>query len=156
MKVLMVIDGSTYSQMTISMLKALKLPHKTQVMVMTVVPEHSFLGGLSLDLFRASERSARRKKQREQAANLVETTIRELSPAKLKLEGLVRWGNPAESILKVAKENGTSLILLGAKGLTDSPEFFLGSVTQKVMRHATASVLLVKKEAASLKGSAGY
>jgi hypothetical protein len=66
--------------MTMSMLKALKLPHKTQIVVMTVVPDHSFLGGLSLDLFRASERSARQEKQREQAANLVETAIRELSP----------------------------------------------------------------------------
>jgi hypothetical protein len=33
MKVLMAIDGSPYSQMTISMLKALKLPHETQVML---------------------------------------------------------------------------------------------------------------------------
>ena len=152
MKVLLVIDGSPYSQMTISMLKALKLPHKTQVMVMTVVPDHNFLGGLSLDLFRgkASERSAQQERQREQAASLVETAIHELSTAKLKLEGLVRWGDPAESILKVAKENGASLILMGAKGLTDSPEFFLGSVAQKVMRHASASVLLVKKEITSI------
>jgi len=33
MKVLMAIDGSPYSQMTISMLKALKLPRETQVML---------------------------------------------------------------------------------------------------------------------------
>ncbi len=77
--------------MTMSLLKALKFPHKTQVMVMTVCLTRVFLGGLSLDLFRASERSARQEKQREQAANIVETAIRELSPAKLKLEGLVRW-----------------------------------------------------------------
>jgi nucleotide-binding universal stress UspA family protein len=152
MKVLLVIDGSSYSQMTISMLKALKLPRETQVMVMTVVPDHNFLGGLNLDLFRgkASERSARQERQREQAASLVETAIREISAAELKLEGLMRWGNPAESILKVAKENGASLILMGAKGLTDSPQFFLGGVAQKVMRHAGASVLLVKKETAAI------
>jgi len=152
MKVLLVIDGSAYSQMTISMLKALKLPSETQVMVMTVVPDHSFLGGLSLDLFRgkALERSARQERQREQAAGLVETAIRELSTAELKLEGLVRWGNPAESVLKVAKEDGASLILMGAKGLTNSPQFFLGSVAQKVVRHAGASVLLVKQETASI------
>jgi len=77
MKVLLVIDGSSYSQMTISMLKALKLPSETQVMVMTVVPDHSFLGGLSLDLFRgkALERSARQERQQEQAARWLKKTV---------------------------------------------------------------------------------
>lgn len=152
MKVLLVIDGSPYSQMTVSMLKALKLPHETHVTVMTVVPDHSFLGGLSFDRFKGSspEKSARQERQQEQAANLVETTIRELSTAKLETEVLVRWGNPAEVILKVAKESGASLIVMGAKGLTDSQQFFLGSIAQKVMRHALTSVLLVKKETASI------
>ncbi len=152
MKVLMVIDGSPYSQMAISMLKALKLPRGTQATVMTVVPDHSFLGGLSLDLFRgkASARSARQERQREQAANLVEMAIQELGTTRLRLESLVRWGNPAESILRAAKENDASLILMGAKGLTDSPQFFLGGVAQKVMRHTDASVLLVKKETSSV------
>ena len=152
MKVLLVIDGSHYSQMTVSMLKALKLPHETHVTVMTVVPGHSFLGGLSFNRFKGSspERSARQERQQEQAAHLVETTIRELSTAKLETEALVRWGNPAEVILKVAKESGTSLIVMGAKGLTDSQQFFLGSIAQKVMRHALTSVLLVKKETASI------
>ena len=152
MKVLLVIDGSPYSQMTVSMLKALKLPHETHVTVMTVVPGHSFLGGLSFNRFKGSspERSARQERQQEQAAHLVETTIRELSTAKLETEALVRWGNPAEVILKVAKESGTSLIVMGAKGLTDSQQFFLGSVAQKVMRYALTSILLVKKETASI------
>jgi len=152
MKILLVIDGSPYSQMTVSMLKALKLPRATHVTVMTVVPNHSFLGGLRFDRFKdkSSERSARQERQQEQATNLVETTIRELSTAKLEMEVLVRWGNPAEVILKVAKESGASLIVMGSKGLTDSKQFFLGSVVQKVMRYTSTSILLVKKETASI------
>jgi hypothetical protein len=44
-KILPAVDGPPYSQMTISILKALNLPRETQVMVMTVVPERKFLDG---------------------------------------------------------------------------------------------------------------
>lgn len=114
MKVLLVIDGSPYSQMNASMLKALKLPDKTHVTVMTVVPDHSFLGGLSFNQFKCNspEKSDRQERQQEQAANLVQTTTRELSTAKLETEVLVRQGNPAEVILKIARESDASLIVM--------------------------------------------
>lgn len=39
---------------------------------------------------------------------------------------------------------------MGAKGVSDSQQFLLGSVAQKVMRHALTSILLVKKETTSI------
>jgi nucleotide-binding universal stress UspA family protein len=152
MKVLLVIDGSPYSQMTISLLKALKLPRETSVTVMTVVPEHSFLGGLSFNLLRSrdSEQSERRERQREQAVGLLDSAIRELGNTESEVKSLVQWGNPAEEILKAAAELDVSLILIGAKGLTGSSQFTIGSVAQKVLRHAAANVLMVRKETTAI------
>ena len=152
MKVLIVIDGSSCSKMTVNMLKALKLPHKTHVTVMTVVPDHSFLGGLSFSRFKGNspEKNDLQESLHEQAAYLLQTTAEELSTAKLETEVLVRQGNPAEVILKVARESVPSLIVMGAKGISDSQQFLLGSVAQKVMRHAPTSIMLVKKETTSI------
>jgi nucleotide-binding universal stress UspA family protein len=152
MEVLLVIDGSPYSQMIIGMLRAFKLPRETQVTVMTVVPEHKFLGGLSFNLLRSrdSEQSERQERQREQAVELVESAIRELGNTELELKRLVRWGNTAEEILKAAAEEEVSLILIGAKGLTGSSQFTIGSVAQKVIRYTTANVLMVRKETTAI------
>jgi len=48
MKILLVVDGSSYSEMATRTLKALRLPSRTEVTVMTVVPEHTFWEGLLL------------------------------------------------------------------------------------------------------------
>ena len=46
MKILLVIDGSSYSDMATKMVEAFQLPSRTEVTVLTVVPEHTFLGGI--------------------------------------------------------------------------------------------------------------
>ena len=152
MKILLVVDGSPYAEVATKMLKAFKLRSQTEVAVMTVVPEHTFLGGLTLDAVRGKALSKKEihETQQQRATELVQGAANVLSTGKLKVESLVRWGNPAREIIKVAHESGISLVAMGAKGLTDSPQFLLGSVAHKVMRHARASVLLARKEIAAL------
>jgi len=152
MKILLVVDGSPYAEMATKMLKAFKLRSQTEVTVMTVVPEHTFLGGLTLDTVRGKAPSKKEihETQQQRAIELVQGAANVLSAGKLKVESLVRWGNPAEEILKMAHESGISLVVMGAKGLTDSAQFLLGSVAHKVMRHARASVLLARKETTTI------
>jgi nucleotide-binding universal stress UspA family protein len=68
---------------------------------------------------------------------------------------MVQWGDPAKIILNTARESGASLVVMGAKGLTDSPQFLLGSVAQKVMKYAKASVLLVRDKPAAMTLASG-
>ena len=53
MKILMVVDGSSYSVTVTEMVRRLHLPSSNEVMVMTVVPEHTFLGGITLKRLRS-------------------------------------------------------------------------------------------------------
>ena len=152
MKILLVVDGSSYSDAATQMVEALRLPSKTEVTVLTVVPEHTFLGGITLDVIRGTTR-AREKAQEEQqqkALELLQGTTQPFSKSELKVKTMVRWGNPVEEILKVSAENGTSLVVMGSKGLTDSLAFRLGNVALAVMKHAKTSVLLVRPKSASV------
>lgn len=145
MRILLVVDGSPYSDMAAATLTAFQLPAPTLVTVMTVVPEFTFLGGITLDKLMGGA-SAKKKAQRARAAELILGPAHLLRESNLSVENLVRWGNPAEVILKVADEISASLVVMGAKGLTDPVSFRLGSVAYKVMRQTKASVLLVRKK----------
>ena len=151
MKILLVVDGSSYSNVATCMLEALHLPPWTEVTVMTVVPEHTFLGGITLRKLRGA--SVRKEAQQQKALELLQYPVQTLGARKLRVESLVRWGNPAEEILRVGNESGTSLVVMGAKGLTDPLSFRLGSIAQTVMKHARASVLLVKGKATTTGAS---
>jgi nucleotide-binding universal stress UspA family protein len=52
-------------------------------------------------------------------------------------------GDPARSIVEVARGEGCDLIVVGNKGMTGARRF-LGSVPSKVARHAACHTLLVK------------
>jgi nucleotide-binding universal stress UspA family protein len=53
-------------------------------------------------------------------------------------------GHPAEELLRAAEAHGAGLIVCGARGLTASQRFVLGSVSDRVARHAPCSVLIVR------------
>ena len=53
-------------------------------------------------------------------------------------------GPPAEAILDVAKTRKCDLIVMGSRGLGMLGGMLLGSQSQKVVRHATCPVLIVR------------
>ena len=147
MKILLVVDGSLYSDISTRTLEALRLTPETEVTVMTVVPEHAFLGGITLDKLRGTDRP-KKAEQEQKAAELLEKPVQVLSDSGISVESLVLFGNPGDVILKTARERGVSLVVMGAKGLTDPLAFRLGSVAQKVVKYAGCSVLLARRKAA--------
>ena len=60
------------------------------------------------------------------------------------VEGLVRRGPPARTIVQVAKERGADAIAMGSRGLGDAEGFFLGSVSHKVSSLAECTCITVK------------
>ena len=54
-------------------------------------------------------------------------------------------GEPAEEILRLAKERGADLIVLGTHGRTGLGRLLMGSVAENVMRRAPCLVLTVKQ-----------
>ena len=60
------------------------------------------------------------------------------------LKTLLRPGQPAQTIVEVAKEGKFDLVLVGHTGLSGVWAAFLGTTAEKVSRHAPCSVLIVR------------
>ncbi len=53
-------------------------------------------------------------------------------------------GHAAETIARVAEEEGCDLLVVGSRGLSGMKAFFLGSVSERVAHLAHCSVLIVR------------
>ena len=67
-----------------------------------------------------------------------------LKEAGLDIDPITLLGDPADEILLSAKKHEANIIILGYKGFGKEGRFLLGSVTDKVVRHAGVSVLVVR------------
>jgi universal stress protein A len=58
-------------------------------------------------------------------------------------------GSPAHAIVERAREDGYDLIILGTHGRTGLSHVLIGSVAERVVRHARCPVLSIRSNAAS-------
>jgi nucleotide-binding universal stress UspA family protein len=61
-----------------------------------------------------------------------------------RMRTVVRVGHPAREIVQAAAEESADLIVLGHSGHSGVWGRFIGTTAEKVSRHATASVLIVR------------
>lgn len=80
----------------------------------------------------------------EAATHTLEEAIAALQNSRARLSQSVRHGHPADELLHDASEKPTDLIVVGTKGRSAVARFFLGSVAERVARHASCSVLVAR------------
>jgi nucleotide-binding universal stress UspA family protein len=80
----------------------------------------------------------------KEARKLLEQSVRKLVQAGFTAEAVCLRGRPAEEIMKIASKHQADLIVMGAKGLGAIARFLLGSVSTRVVQHATCPVLVVR------------
>jgi len=81
---------------------------------------------------------------KERAQGVINKALDELKARGINAIGVVREGNVAEEIIKMGGELKCDLIVVGSKGLTKVGTFALGSIADKVARHANRPVLIVR------------
>ena len=87
------------------------------------------------------------------AREYLEEVKTRLSGTKATLSSEVRVGNPAEEIIKFAKENDTRLVAMSTHGYSAIGEWVLGSVAHKVLHNGSTPILLGR--ASGIKGGGG-
>lgn len=153
MKTLLAVDGSPYSEVAISLVKALRIGRESEITLLTVIPEHVFLGGHTLtDLLgrSAALKAQVREAEEEAALELLARLSKSLGTRGLGVQTMVRRGSPADEIVKTCRSIGADLAVVGFKGTSDASEFLLGSVAHKVIKYAPCSVLVAKKRSGSI------
>lgn len=144
-KLLVAYDGSEAAK------KALEAAKKCanvddEVTLLTVIPaelvESSFTKMLLPTIDMAS--LARSGSFKEKAMESLSEVGKEFGTYAAKVNVAVESGDPADEILLSAKKHDSDIIVLGYKGYGKEGRFLLGSVTDKVVRYAGISVLVVR------------
>lgn len=86
---------------------------------------------------------ARSEEDVKKAEAIVEQVAKE-RPG-LKITTRVELGDPVDTICEVAKTMNADLVVVGARGHNAAQRFLLGSVSDRVVHHATCPVLVVRK-----------
>lgn len=81
---------------------------------------------------------------KEATLTFIDQSVRKLIKAGFTAEPVYQLGNPAEEILTAAVKHDADLIVMGAQGLGAIDRFLLGSVSTRVVQHATCAVLVVR------------
>jgi nucleotide-binding universal stress UspA family protein len=68
----------------------------------------------------------------------------DLEPYGLNILTDIAVGHPAEEIVKKAKDMECDLVIMGSRGLGEIKGYLLGSVSNRVTRHAACPVLVVR------------
>ena len=68
--------------------------------------------------------------------------LKKVGPARV--SSLVSEGEAAEKIIDLAKQNPNSLVVICSHGRSGVKRWVLGSVTEKVMRHSSGPVLIIR------------
>jgi len=82
----------------------------------------------------------RKKMFKEQLKMAVSSEVQK----SLKVEEVLKIGNPFLEVIKVAKEKDVDLIVMGTHGRTGLAHVLIGSVAEKVVHHAHCPVLTIK------------
>ena len=129
-KILVPTDGSEFAQKAEK--HALFLAKTTGADIYALsVTENNFVNGLPLDdeVYQLNQLLRQRS----------EDNIKEFE----EMDGIVREGSPAKTILEVAKEEDIDLIVIGSSGKSGFDRFIMGSVAEKVVNAAKCAVLVI-------------
>jgi len=144
-RLLVAYDGSEASTKAIDLAIQCST-HDDELVLLTVIPaalvESTFTNMLlpTIDLSTVITPGTFKEKAMENLGKIAKELEAKLS----KVDVAVEAGDPADEILLVAKKFDSDIILIGYKGYGKEGRFLLGSVTDKVVRHASRSVMVVR------------
>jgi nucleotide-binding universal stress UspA family protein len=144
-RLLVAYDGSEASSKAIDVAMQCST-HEDELVLLTVIPaalvESTFTNMLlpTIDLSTVVTPGTFKEKAMENLGKIAKQLEGRIS----KVDIAVEAGDPADEILLVAKKYDSDIILIGYKGYGKEGRFLLGSVTDKVVRHASRSVMVVR------------
>lgn len=150
MKVLCAVDGSEFSQWAVEAIGALGRSALSSVTLLHVLdtrhlkptgaPHVATYRGVKAAMEKSGDTILRR------ATGYLETALSQSAKRpRTDVRTLLLHGAPASTIVQRATQDGSDLIVLGTRGMSDIKGFLLGSVARKIASLASCPVLIVKQ-----------
>jgi nucleotide-binding universal stress UspA family protein len=149
--ILLVSDGSLYSQRTARFLGEFPIPEKTEIGVLHAlapVPHQVIIGGwqeVPYPVQMMEETELEMEKQADIGKALLERTCNLLQEKGLESTPILVRGDAATEIINYANNEDVDLIVAGSRGLSSFRGWLMGSVSRKLVHYATCSVLIVRQ-----------
>ncbi|MGB9003657.1 MAG: universal stress protein [Nitrosotalea sp.] len=81
---------------------------------------------------------------KDKAMKMLEEYRIEAAKNNISMQITIMQGDPAKVIIELAKAKSYDLIIMGTRGRSSFQELLIGSVSQKVMHHASCPVMVVR------------
>ena len=150
MKILLAVDGSTYSDAAIDEVLRRPWPPQSEVRIITAAETPSMVGAepwaLPPNYFDQLEKSIGEAAQRVIDAALLK--LKSIENKTLTITSQILEGPPAQVIVDEAQRWPADLIVIGSRGLGAWNRLLLGSVSSAVVHHAQCSVEVVRRHQA--------
>jgi nucleotide-binding universal stress UspA family protein len=152
-KILVPLDGSEHSlralDVAIQIAKKfgakITLIHVYSVTVRpAMMPEPTPLSAFGIPVMTPAEVSSIIEATRKAGNKILEEGEAKVKAEGVEVETRLEEGHAVQEIVRVSKEGGYDLIVMGARGISKLREILLGSVSDAVTHHATCPVLVVK------------
>jgi len=142
-RILLPLDGSSFGEAAIPLVKDLALAFHSEVYLFRVVEriEHVYtIGGIDHFMF-----SDEQTKRTEAEVGIYLTQISEQFTALgIKNRSISKTGDPAVEILKISKNENISLVAMSSHGKNGITRWVLGSVSHKILQAGGNPLLLVR------------
>jgi len=135
-KLLVPVDGSKNSDEAVKYACSIAEKFSSEMTLLCVIPPPIILGvEAGIIDYRPLEESGRK---------VLENSKKITDSLGVKTSTRLETGQVADTIVNVAKEEKSDLIVVGSRGLSGAKRFLLGSVSNSVSHHAPCPVLIVR------------
>lgn len=136
MNILVPLDGSKYSEKALLHACDMAKNYKSRLILLYVVEKLISINPL--------DRKAYLEMLRKVGNNVLLTGKKIATKQGMESKIVIKEGNIANEIIKLAKKEQCNLIIIGNKGLGTTVRFFLGSISNKLANNSPCSILIVK------------
>jgi nucleotide-binding universal stress UspA family protein len=145
-EVILGVDDSPCSARAAEWFRRFPLPPDCEVRLSTVLPllDTWFRSHVTVGPPLAEHVTTLAERERDEAQRRLRSLAASFAPAGKRTATEIRSGDPSLGLLQVAEEEGADLIVVGSHGQSAIERFLLGSVSERVLRHAHCSVLIVR------------